>query len=91
MKVFKMNNVIDWVAANSLKEAKEFYLDYCVTVCGMSMNEVYFENAEEEILMTSLNFVDENDNGTGVTIMSFKDQLKKYGGNKPYFFASTEH
>lgn len=91
LKIYRMNDVTEWVAANTLQEAIKFYIDFCVMVCGMFLNEVDYENAVEEEKIDSLKYVDENDSGTGVAIMTFREQLEKNGGAKPYFFASTEY
>lgn len=85
-----MNDVTEWVAANSVEEAKTFYVKWC-TDCGMDLHEIDYENAVEEENIDVLRYVDENDSGSGVTVMTFRDQLEKYGGTQPYFFASTEY
>jgi hypothetical protein len=85
-----MNDVTEWVAANSVEEAKEFYVRWCLD-CGLDIHEVDYEDATEERRIDELQYIDENDNGTGVFIMTFRKQLEKNGGDKPYFFASTEY
>lgn len=85
-----MNDVTEWVAANSVEEAKSFYVKWCLD-CGMDIHEVDYQDAKEEDKIDTLKYIDQNDSGAGITIMSFRDQLKKYGGTKPYFFASTEY
>lgn len=90
LKIYRMNGVTEWVAADSVEEAKAFYVKWCLD-CGMDIHEVDYEFAVEEEKIDILKYVDENDNGTGVFIMTFREQLEKNGGTKPYFFASTEY
>lgn len=88
LKIYRMNDVVEWVAANSVEEAKEFYIKWCLD-CGMDIHEVDYEDAKEEDKIDILKYIEEND--VGGSILTFREQLELGGQDEPYFFASTEY
>jgi hypothetical protein len=90
LKIYRMNDVIEWVAANSLEEAKSFYVKWCLD-CGMDIHEVDYEDAKEEDKIDTLMYEDEDFGGRGKCKTTFREQLELGGQDEPYFFASTEY
>lgn len=86
MKIFRMNDVTEWVAANSLEEAVDFYIRWCIE-CGMDSEEIEYKEAVEETRLDLLIYVDENE---GLK-RTFRQQLEKFKTTEPYFFATTEY
>jgi len=88
MKVFSMNDY-DWMAAETLEEAKATYLEHTGEDEG-TLDDVCEVSAEN---MAKLQFRREPDE-PGPQVCSFQDELDRLvanGAKFPRFFASTEY
>ena len=90
MKIFSMNDC-DWVAAETLEEAKAAYLEHTYITNSTNDEHDAFDDPGEitEIQYDKLLFHDEDGK-----VRSFREQLQHMiaaGEKFPTFFASTEY
>ena len=91
IKVFSMNDC-DWVAAETLEEAKSWYKDFCSS--SSDPDEEVFDDPHEVSSedMKKLKFNDED--GSKPVTRTFQEQLDRIvdrGEPFPLFFASSEY
>jgi len=93
VKVYRMNEVTEYVAAGTASEAQKWYRHYCIVDCGMDPSEV--ENEPAELTAAAMERMIHV--GEGVEEppypRSFRDELDalvKSGVEFPLLFASSE-